>query len=329
MVFALARWRRALCVGAMVLGGAGLPVVHAAETFTLGHQFPKGSIPDRAADNFAQLVTQKSQGKLRMTVHSAAAFGDEREHLALLKRQALDFAITGDLVISSLSDHYLVINLPFIYRDAAHALASYDGPLGASMRAELQARGLIPLSWHHVGLRMLTANKPVAKLQDIAGLRLRLPQDTAWIAAWKALGADTRQIQFTELSTALKLGRVEAQENPPNFIRAGKLYEHQKYIMTTHHMPQRQFIFASDGLWQKLSAAQRQLIQEAAKEASRQAIATANEENQRDLQWLTREGGMTLVQFDATGVRNALMPVPRMLAGDKGVAVFNQIVSTR
>lgn len=313
---------------ALLLALAALPA-RAAQPLVLGHQFPQGSIPDRAAQKFAQLVAEKSGGTLQIAVHAGGAFGDEREHLALLKRQVLDFAVTGDLVISSLSERYMVLNIPFIYRSAAHALASYDGALGQSMRAELQARGLVALAWHHVGVRMLTADRPITNLRDLQGLNLRLPQDTAWIAAWKALGAEPRHIQFTELPMALKMGRVNAQENPPNFIRSAKLYEHQKYLMTTAHMPQRQFIFASEGRWRQLSAPARKLIQEAAREAARHAITIATDENRQDLQWLLGEGGMTLVNFDPTGVREALAPIPQALAGEAGVAVMRQIQSTR
>lgn len=319
-------WQAAAAL--LLAGGMAMPA-WASSHFNLGHQFPKGSIPDQAANRFAELVQQKSQGKISVKVHPAAAFGDERDHIALLRKSELDFAITGDLVISSLGDRYLVLNLPFLYRDPAHALAVYDGALGQSMRRELGKRGLTALSWHFVGTRMLTSNRPIHSVAELAGLNLRLPQDATWIAAWRALGAQPRQVQFTDLPAALKLGQVDAQENPPNFIRASKLYENQKFLMTTNHMPQRQFLFAAEGLWSKLSAAQRKLFQEAATEASRYAVSIAETEHQRDLNWLVTEGGMTLVKFDASGVAAALKNLPRDLAGADGEALAAQIQALR
>ena len=321
-----ARLAAGLLAAMLALAGTA---TRAADSFHLGHQFPRGSIPDEAALKFAELVRQKSQGRLEVKVHPAAAFGDERDHIALLRKGELDFAVTGDLVVSSLGERYLVLGLPFLYRDAAHALAVYDSELGRAMRQELARRGLIALSWHHVGTRMLTANRPVRKVADIAGLNLRLPQDATWIAAWRTLGAQPRQVQFTDLPVALKLGQVDAQENPPNFIRTSKLYENQKYLMTTNHMPQRQFVFTSEVVWSKLPAAQRKLFQEAATEASRYAVTVAEREHQRDIQWLTTEGGMTLVKFDATGVAGALQGLPAELAGAQGEAVYAQIVAIR
>lgn len=315
------------------IGAALLPAVAAAVpgggTLHLAHQFPVGSIPDRAAQKFADLVASKSAGKLRIQLHPAASLGDERNQLSLLQQGKLDFALTGDLVIGSLNERYLVVSMPFLYRDAAHALAIYDGPLGAAIRRELLGLGLRALSWHHVGTRVLTANKPIGSLADLQGLVLRLPQDQAWQGTWRTMGARPVHVPFNELATALALGKVEAQENPPNFIRTSKLYEHQKYLILTNHLPQRQFIFASEPLWVRLPAAQRQVLAAAATEASRWTVAVAEAEQVNDLHWLAGEGHMKILPFNRSGVAETVARVPKVLAGEEGLAVFRQIVGER
>lgn len=310
----------------MAVWGLCLAAAQAGQVLRLGHQFPRNSLSDRAAQHFAQQVAEKSQGALEIRVFPAATLGDEREQLALLRKQTLDFALTGDLVISSLNDRFLVVNLPFLYRDSAHAMAIYNGPLGQAMRRELEAHGLKALAWHEVGNRMLTANRPVRNIADIRGLKLRLPvTDVAWTASWRALGANVRQVQFTDLPLALKTGLVEAQENPPGLIRSARLNEHQKYLMDTRHMPQRQFIFTSVSAWSRLDATQRRLVQEAATAASAFAMTTAQTEFQRDLDWLVKEGGMTLIPFDASGVSSIIQKVPARLAGTEGEALYREI----
>ena len=310
----------------MVAWGLCPPAAQAALVLRLGHQFPRNSLSDRAAQYFAQQVADKSRGALEIRVFPDASLGDEREQLALLRKQSLDFALTGDLVVSSLSDRFVVVNLPFLYRDSAHAMATYNGPVGQAMRSELAAHGLKALSWHEVGNRMLTANRPVRNIADVRGLKLRLPTaDVAWTAAWRALGANVRQVQFTDLPVALKTGLVEAQENPPGLIRSARLHEHQKYLMDTRHMPQRQFIFTSVPAWNRLNAAQRRIVQQAATAASALAMATAKTEFQRDLDWLIHEGGMTLIPFDASGVPSIIQSVPATLAGTEGEALYREI----
>lgn len=303
---------------------------HAAEkTYKLGHMFAKESLPDRAAKKFAEVLAARSQGQLKVQVYPEGLLGDERENLAQLLKGALHFAVTGDVVVSNIGDKYRVVNMPFMYRDVKHALQTYESDLGLAIRKNIRAEGVDVLSWYYVGTRMLTANKPIHGLADIKGLQLRLPQDSAWIATWQALGANPRQVQFTELATALKVGRVDAQENPPGFIRANRLFENQKYLMTTNHMPQRQMILVAGGFWGKLSASESTLISAAARDAAQWATAQAELEQRTDLDWLTREGGMTLVEFDFRGVTDAVAGVPAALAGKEGEAIFKQIRAMR
>jgi TRAP-type transport system periplasmic protein len=314
------------------VGGLGLSVslaVRAAgsspRTLTLGHQFAPGSLPDRVAERLASQLRERSGGRIEVQLIPGAALGDELQHLKLLRSGSLDLSVTGDLIVSSLSEEYLVFNLPFLYRDTAHALAAYASPAGLRMREEMKAGGLRALSWHPVGVRMLTAQRPIARVQDMQGLRLRLPADVAWTAVWRMLGAQPVRVAFTDLPAALRLGRVEAQENPPNFIRAGQLHQYQSHLMTTAHMPQRQFVFASGPRWAQWAPREREWVLEAAREASGWAVLMAEQEHQRDMAWLLGQGGMQHVTFDTTGISEQLEPIAVGLAGEAGRSLYRQI----
>lgn len=323
--------RRSFLLKGAALAGSGFifSSSHAApqHTLTLGHQFPAGSVPDRIANQFADQVAQHSAGQISVRVFNNATFGDEREHLSLLRRGSLDLAITGDLVISSLDPMFLVVNLPFIYRDPAHALATYNGSVGERMRAHMKDLGLNALSWHYTGTRMLTANAPLKNTASLKGIRLRLPSDTTWIRVWRALGATPVEIPFPDLATALKLGRVDAQENPPNFVRNGQLHTEQTHLMTTRHMPQRQFVFMAQNRWVALPDDTRTLLAQAAHEASAWGSRLAREENDRDLEWLTRDGGLARVEFNAEGTEKITRTIARQLGGPEGENVYQSIVA--
>lgn len=311
------------------VGGLGVlsaPAVQASpRILKLGHQFAPGSLPNRVATRLAGQLRERSGGAIEVQLIPGAALGDELQHLKLLRSGSLDLSVTGDLIVSSLSDEYLVLNLPFLYRDTAHALAAYGSAAGARMRQEMEAGGLRALSWHPVGVRMLTAQRPIARWQDLQGLRLRLPADVAWTAVWRSLGAQPQQVAFTDLPAALRLGRVDAQENPPNFIRAGQLHQYQSHLMTTAHMPQRQFVCASGPRWAQWTPRERDWVQQAALEASAWAARTAEEEQQQDLAWLLGPGGMQRVAFDATGIAEQLEPIAVALAGEAGRTLYRQI----
>jgi tripartite ATP-independent transporter DctP family solute receptor len=306
------------------------PVTAAAEhTYQLAHMFARGSLSDQAANKFAERVAAQSKGAVQILITPEGMLGDERENVAQLRKGVLNFSVTGDIIISNIGDHYRVINMPFIYRDAQHALQAYESSLGNTIRNNLKNEGIEALSWHYVGTRMLTAQKPIRNANDLKGLRLRLPQDSASITTWQALGADIKQVQFTELATALKQGRVDAQENPPNFIRANQLYLHQKYLIDTNHMPQRQMFLAGAAFWNKLPADQRALLRHAAAEASRWATAEAAAAQRRDLTWLINNGNMTFIQFDRKGIREIVDNTAKSLAGKEGFLILDKIRALR
>jgi tripartite ATP-independent transporter DctP family solute receptor len=324
----MARLLRALLLPVLLLCSAGAWAADKT-TFKLAHMFAQGSLPDRVAERFASEVASRSRGRMRVVVYPGGQLGDERENIALLRRGNLDFAVTGDVVVSTLGDQYRVINLPFLYQDARHALKTYDSEVGVEMVKALVSTDVVPLSWHYIGMRLLTSRKPVRSAADLKDLKLRLPYDLSWMAAWEALGAIPKHVQFTDLPSALKLGIVDAQENPPNFIRANKLYEHHPYLVLTQHMPQRQFIMSAAALWTRLSGEQRSAVQAAARVASEWASAVAEKEQASDIEWLTREGGMTLLAFDRGTINETLAPLPKKLAGEAGEQLVQRIQAQR
>ncbi len=294
---------------------------------SLGHMFARDSLPDQAAAQFAERLKQLSHGVLAVEIFPDGYFGDERRNLLQLNNGTLDFAITGDLVIGYMAANYSSVNMPFIYRDVDHAMAVYAGPIGAAIVQELrEAHAIEVLGWHYIGMRLLTANRPIANLTDLKGLQLRLPPDQVWTKTWWALGAQPKTVPFTDLKEALQRGRVDAQENPANLIRSSELYTVQKYLINTRHIPQRQFILASLATLKRLSAEQQQWIRQAASEAAQWTTVTAEQQQERDLKWLTTEGGMTLVEFDPRGIAAKLSEVPPRLPGD-AVKLFQQITA--
>ncbi len=317
---------KALLCGGLLLVSSAFSYAEPVK-LSLGHMFARNSLPDQAAVQFSDRLQQISHGQLVIERFPDGYFGDERRNLLQLNNGTLDFAITGDLVISYMAAHYSSVNMPFIYRDVDHAMAVYDGPIGAAIWQELrEAHAIEVLGWHYIGMRLLTANRPITQLADLQGLQLRLPPDQVWTKTWWALGTHPKTVPFTDLKEALQRGRVDAQENPANLIRSGELYTVQKYLINTRHMPQRQFILAGLATLKRLTAEQQQWIRQAAAEAAEWTTVTAEQQQERDLKWLTTEGGMTLVEFDPRGITAKLSEVPPRLPGD-AVQLFRQITA--
>lgn len=291
----------------------------------IAHMFPEKSLPGLGAEILADGL--RRQGNFgTIDVAFAARLGDERENLRQLQRGEIDMAIVGSLALSYLTPRYRLANLPFLFENPNQSMAFFDTPIGREIRAGLKKLNLVVLSWHCVGSRLLTANRPIRSLNDLAGLRLRLPPDGVWMTTWKGLGANPRAVPFTELYDNLKRGAVDAQENPPNFIRAKKFYEVQSHLMLSNHLVQMQFILASRSFYESLKQNLRTQVTDAARHASGEVCRQARAGQTKDVEWLVNKGGMTVVELDLTAEADQALPrVAEQLDGPDGVKLLTLI----
>lgn len=318
-----------LALAALVAGLLGGPAL-AGENLKLAHQFAPDSLPGKSAAKFADLVAEKTKGNIKLTVLPGGALGDERANLQQLENGSLDLALTGDLVISFMAKPYMLVSMPFIYRDADHAMHVFSGEIGAEINKHLLDNNkLRVLAWQYVGTRELTANRPIRTRNDLKGLKLRMPPAEMWVKTWQKTGAAVVNVAFTELHLALQTGTVHAQENPPNFIIAQKFNEVQKFLMLTNHVPQTNAYFLSSARAQSLPAGDRAAIEAAAKEAAEWATKTAKESQATDIEWLSTKGGMTQVQTDFSGIQELIKGVPEEVLGSAGPALYARIRAVR
>lgn len=317
--------RLALTLAAALVGAISATGADAVE-LKLAHQFSPDSLPGQSAQHFAELVSEKTGGETTISVLPGGALGDERANLQQLGTGSIDMALTGDLVISYMAQPYMLVSMPFIFDSPDHSVAVFGGEIGDEINQYLlDNHDIRALAWQYVGTRVLTASQPVRDLTDLEGLKLRLPGAEMWVKTWEKTGVDIASINFTELYLALQTGTVDAQENPPNFIRAQKFNEVQDYVMETDHVPQMQVFFINEERYAGLDEATRTAIEEAADETAAWTTQTAKDSQQSDIDWLTSEGGMELVEIDLTGIQDLIKNVPTEALGEDGVALYERI----
>lgn len=301
----------------------------AAEKLTLGHQFAPDSLPGLSAQHFADKVAELTNGETTVTVIPGGALGDERANLQQLSNGSLEMALTGTIVLDFMAQPYVLASMPFVYDNADHVLSVFRGDVGQELGQYLiDNHSVKSLGWQYVGDRQLTANEKVADVSGLEGLRLRLPSGEISAKTWQALGADVASVAFTELYLALQTGTVAAQENPPNFIRAQKFYEVQDYLITTNHRPQLNGFFMSAEVFDTLGEADQKAILDAATETVDWTSKRAAEIQKEDTEWLISEGGMELIEFDHSGVQDAIKSIPEEVLGADGVKLYDRIRAT-
>ena len=260
---------RSLC--ATLALGALLPLVaHAQATkLTLGHGAAPGNPRHEAAVKFAELIKAKTGGRIEVQVAPSAQLGDDAAMLTALRTGALDMSANSQGAVSAAVAEYAAFGMPFLFNTSADAFKLLDGPLGQELADKTAAKGMVVLGYWDNGIRHMSDSKrPITKVEDVKGLKMRTPPDAVLVDIMQALGADAQQIKFSELYVALQQGVVDGQENPLANFHASKLYEVQKHLALTSHMFQMTPLLMSKRTWDKLSEADRKAVKDAAAEAT-------------------------------------------------------------
>jgi tripartite ATP-independent transporter DctP family solute receptor len=205
-----------------------------------------------------------------------------------------------------------VFDFPFLFANEKEADAIVDGPIGQKMHAALADKGIIGLSYWELGFRNITTGKKVInKVEDIAGLKLRVIPNAINVDWVKALGANPTPLPFPEVYAALEQGAIDGQENPIAVIAANKFWEVQKNVALTNHQYNPQSVIFSKKVWDSMSAAERKIIDDAADEAVK-AQREANRAALNNNIELLKKNGMTVTTLPASEIaklREKMKPV--------------------
>ena len=239
-------------------------------TLKVGLQNPKGHPAVMGAEKFAELVQAKSGGKIKVNLFPGGVLGGDAPTVSALQGGTVEMTVLNSGILASQVKEFAIYDFPFLFANAKEADAVVDGPFGKGLHAKLADKGIIGLAYWELGFRDLTNGKrPINKVEDIAGLKLRVipnPINVDWV---KALDANPTPLAFPELYAALEQKAVDGQENPVSVILANKFSEVQKYLTLTHHQYNPQSVIISKKVWDTMSAAEKKIIQDAADEAGK------------------------------------------------------------
>ncbi len=280
-----------------------------AVKLTLGHGTAIDNPRHVAALKFAEVAKAKSNGRIEVTVAPAAQLGDDAAMVTALRTGALDMSANSQGAVANVVPEYAAFGMPFLFSSQAHAWKVMDSAVGKELAEKSAEKGLIVLGYWDNGIRQMSNSKrPLLKPEDLKGLKMRTPPDSVTVDIMQSVGAEAQQIKFSELYVALQQGVVDGQENPLVNIYAGKLYEVQKYISLTGHKYELTPFLIGKRSWDKLSDADKKVIQEAAAEATTLQRKLAQEADEKMFAELKAKG-VQIDKVDQGPFEHATAPV--------------------
>jgi tripartite ATP-independent transporter DctP family solute receptor len=310
-----------------------IPFAHAADSkpieMKLGHFAADAHPGNLASKMFAEAVEQRTKGGIKVTIYPNNALGSPPEVLEQNILGAVDMSLPTQGQLGKYSKKFNCVMLPFVFNDPAQADKVLDGKFLKWAAPDLDKAGLVFLSNWEWGFRNLTNSKrPVNVPEDVKGLKVRTPPELPTQAAMEALGAVVATINFNELQMALKQGVVDGQENPIAVIHSNKIYETQKYLAMTGHNYNSMVHVISKKVWDKLTAAQKKIVQEESKKAGNWMRKTCRDAEAKQISEL-KGFGMEVTYPDKKEFKKLMKPAyDRMaaIAGEENIAAFIKMV---
>lgn len=235
-----------------------------AHTGSDSHQYQIG------AKEFADLIEEKSDGKIKVDIHGNSTLGNEAEAIEQVIDGTIDMTVVAaDSSLANTVPEMNLFGLPYVFEDREHVYSKLDGEPGKKLLGLLDDKNMKGLGFWEVGFRHMTNNKKEVNVPaDLKGMKIRVQPAPVWESHMKALGANATPVSFTELYSALDQGLVDGQENPLASIYSMKFYEVQNYISLTGHNYTPAVVIMSNKAWDRLNDDQKKLIEEAVAEAA-------------------------------------------------------------
>lgn len=284
-----------------------------------------------AAEKFAQLVEERTNGKVKVEIFHSGQLGNERELIEGTGLGTVDIAVTASAPWGNFLKELMVFDLPFLFRDREHAYKVLDGEIGKSILNKMQEKGVIGLAFWENGFRHVSNSKKVIKTpDDMAGLKIRLMENPVHLATFKALGALPTPMAWGEVFTALQQGTIDGMENSPVVYVTSNLYEVQKYMSLTGHFYSPAPLIMNKNKFESLPEDIQKVIVQTAEEMRDYERQVHKELDEKSLNTL-KEKGMTITEVDSAPFREKVMPLYEEYKGKlgaEGAEIIDKIINT-
>lgn len=285
---------RKLCMTAIAVLAVVMTVqgASAKQVFRVGLGDAIDSDQGAMALQFKSMVETLSKGDIKVELFPNGALGTETEMLQNSRRGTLDMAFVGVGNAVPFVKELGTLTMPYLIENHFDAIKATTGGMGAHWNEiAIKKGGFRILGWTYSNFRFITNSKrPVNKLADIKGLKIRIPQNAIIMATLKSWGANPVPMAWSETFTALQQGVVDGQENPYIVNYTTKFHEVQKYLTEVHYQYSLQPLVVGERSWGKYDQKTRDILTRAGIEAQQYCIAFQILEAEKAKQGMIKAG---------------------------------------
>ena len=259
-----------------------------------------------------EVLAAKTGGKMKIVAFWGGSAGGDLQATQALRAGTQEMVCTSSSPLVGIVKELGVFDLPFLFANEKEADAILDGAVGKHISDKMPQYGLVNLAYWENGFRNLTnSRRPVTKVEDFAGLKVRVMQNNVFLDTFRTVGANAVPMAFQEVFPALETKAIDGQENPFVTIDTSKFYEVQKYLSVTRHAYTPFMVLYSKALWDKLSPAEQQVLLDCAMQGRDEQRKVSRALSEKSLAALKTRGMLVneLAPAEQKRMRDTVKPV--------------------
>ncbi len=280
-------------------------------TLKIGFSTDEADPRVQASETFKKMVEEQTDGRIRVELYAGGKLGSDADLIKGVINGEVDMTVSS---AGNFADYVPKVGasaFPFLFSNFEEAWEFVDGEVESRIEEELKEYNIKVLAHFDNGFRCVTTSSsvgPINSVSDMAGIKIRTPQNQIVMETLSVLGADPYVLDFTKLYDALKSGEFDAQENPIPIIYNSRLYEVQSCLAVTNHSYDAMLFVIRDDIWESLTEEEQQILKTAALEAQKQNRETIQSQTIQYIDML-KEKGMTITYPDLEEFRKATVSV--------------------
>jgi tripartite ATP-independent transporter DctP family solute receptor len=330
--------RHAICgivLGILTVAWVNVAMAQEVKHYRFAYDQPKTTGYGIAGDLFANKLKELSGGLMLIDQYPGAQLGQEPQVLQLVKAGDVEFCISSSANAATLSPQAGVMSLHYLFRSENHLIKALSDPkVSGAVRSMIEdtVQGAHVIGVLTLGLRSMYSKRPIEKVADMKGLKVRVQATATEDLMFPVYGAQTVHMPFGSVYTSLQTGVVDVAENGVNVYLANKHYEVAPVLSMTEHEANNNLIWISDKLWTSLSGEQKKWVQAAADEVNMKEPAMALELEHQSADKLKTMGVSVVDKVNKSGFQKLADPYLDTLAGELGphaVKIKNQILAVK
>ena len=297
----------------------------------VGHTLTTDSPFHVGTQKFADILKEKSNGKINITVFPHSQLGGEITMIQGAVAGATDLFVTGQPALNNVVKEFLVFDTPFLFDSVQQANEILAGPVGDKFLDILPKYGLVGLGWFSAIERNVFGDRAVNSAADLKGMKIRVIQSPGYVESYKSLGAQATPMAYSELYLALQQKVIDGGETTPDQFVSDKFIEVSKYFNMTHINIHPALLIMSKTRWDSLSDSERKMVQEAADEAMAYARDYYKKVYDEGLKTMAEKNVTVVYPSDLDSMVLATRPVVKKLVGDapNGQALYDAVIAAK